>query len=109
MVAADTASAMRVFVAEASAPQTTLPSARLAWFATRFMATARARTQAGALLCVPAERLASTPTHAMPAPQVPTTASAVMLVMAINAAAATQRKTADTTMLFSERRLISRG
>ena len=64
-------------MAEASAPHTTLPSASDACIATRFIATARARTQAGALLCVPADRLASTHTHATPAAKAPATASAV--------------------------------
>ena len=38
----------------ASEPHRTLPSAMLAWTAMRTMDTARARTQAGAAVCVPA-------------------------------------------------------
>src|SRR5215831_12959686 len=86
-----------------------LPNARLAWFATRFIATARARTQAGAVLCVPAERLASTPTHAMPAHEVPITASAGKCVAATSNVAAVHKNTLDTTILLSERRPRSPG
>ena len=77
MKPAEAASAIRVPVAAANAPQSALPSARLACVAMRFIETERARTQAGAVLWVPAERLASTLTHATPAPQVPTSAIAV--------------------------------
>ena len=52
--------------------------------ATRFIATARARTHAGAELCVPADRLACTVTHAAPAPNVPAAASTVISVAAIS-------------------------
>ncbi len=39
------------------------------------MASARARTQPGAALCVPAERLARTPTQATPAASMPSSAA----------------------------------
>src|SRR6516225_6947477 len=109
MAPADAASATLVLVAEARAPHSALPNARLACVDTRFMATARARTQAGAVVWVPAERLASTPTHAMPAHDVPITASAGRCVAATSNVAAVHRNTLETTMLLSERRPRSRG
>ena len=77
-VAADASSAMRVPCQDATTPHSTLPTARLACTVTKVIATARARTHAGAALCVPAPRLANTPTHAAPAPNEPISASAVM-------------------------------
>ena len=61
IAATDAPIAMRVPACVATTPQTTLPSARLAWLVTRLVATARARTHAGAALCVPADRLAKAP------------------------------------------------
>ncbi len=72
--------------------------------ATRLMATARARTHAGAALCVPADRLASTPTHAAPAPNMPTSATIVMAVDAISKVAPTHRTMAALTTVLSDTR-----
>src|SRR3984893_15326716 len=94
---------------DATDPHSALPSARLACTATRFMATARARTQAGAALWVPADRLASTPTHAAPAPNMPTSATAVKAVDAINKVATTHRRIAALTTVLSETRCSCRG
>src|SRR3990170_7716165 len=104
MAPADAASAKRVPDSAASQPQMTLPSARLACMATRFMDTARARTQAGAVLWVPAARLGSTLTQAAPAAKVPTTAIAVVPVEAMSNVAAIHRKKPEVTTVFSDSR-----
>src|SRR5439155_4504233 len=98
---ADAASATCVPTAPASAPQNALPMARLACAATMFIPTARARTQEGALLWVPAERLANTVTHATPAQKAPATASAVMPVAAISTTASVHSRTPEVTMAFN--------
>ena len=77
IVPAAAASAMRVPASEASVPQSALPSAMLACTTMRFIATARARTQAGAEVCVPADRLEKTPVQAAPVPNAPSRATAV--------------------------------
>ena len=76
---------------------------------TRFMDTARARTQAGAALWVPADRLGSTLTQAAPAAPVPTTAIAVLPVEAMSSVAAIHRKKPVVTTAFSESRCSWRG
>ena len=93
---------MRVPPHDASAPHATLPSARLACTVKKFIATARARTHAGAALCVAAPRLASTPTHAAPAPNAPTSATAVMVVAATSVDAITHSSAKPVTTLLSE-------
>ena len=57
---AEAASAICVPVNVANPPHKALPSARLACTVTRFIPSARARTQGGAVLCVAADRLANT-------------------------------------------------
>ena len=81
---AESAIATRVSVHSAIAPHAGLPNARHACTATRFIATARARTQPGTELCVPADRLACTVTQAAPAPNVPAAAKTVDVVDAIS-------------------------
>src|SRR5215207_432714 len=93
----------------ANEPQTTLPSARLACTAINVIETARARTHAGAALCVPADRLANTPTHAAPAPHAPISATTVMLVDATSSVAAVHRTTPALTSALSDMRCSSRG
>ncbi len=51
--------------------------ARLACTVTNVIATARARTHAGAADCVPADKLAKTPTQDAPAPNAAITARIV--------------------------------
>ena len=88
IVSAAAPRATEIPAAEASVPQTTPPAARLACCAMTFIDTARARTQAGEELCVAAERLANTPTHAAPAAAVPASVSTVKGETAMRASAA---------------------
>ena len=90
-------------------PRRTLPAARLACTASRFIDTARARTHAGAALCVPAPRLASTPTQAAPAPQAPTSATAVIVGGGDERGRDHHSSAAATTTVFSECFCSSRG
>ena len=106
---ADAASAICVLVSDAKAPQQTLPSAMLACDETRFIANARARTHPGAVLCVAADRLANTETHAMPAVNDPTTAKTVMPVTATSSIATDHRTAPLVTTALSERRWSWRG
>src|SRR3970282_84879 len=100
---------MRVRDTAASQPQMTLPSARLACMAARFMDTARARTQAGAVLWVPAARLGSTLTQGAPAAQVPTNAIAAVPGEAMRRVAAIHRKKPEVTTAFSDSRCSRRA
>src|SRR4029079_1845161 len=93
-------SAQRVPTPDASAPQTALPMARHPCVVTMFIATARARHHAGALLCVPADSVAKTHTHAAPAQAAPTSAIAVCTVKATQSVAAAHNSAADDTTLF---------
>ena len=77
MLPAAAASAMGVPASDASQPQKALPSAMAACTAMRFIATARARTHAGAEVCVPADRLERTPVQAAPVKNAPRSATAV--------------------------------
>ena len=77
IVPAAAASATGVPASEASQPQKALPSAMAACTAMRFIATARARTQAGAVVWVPADRLEKTPVQAAPVQTAPRSATAV--------------------------------
>ena len=104
MTPADSTSVVCVPNMLAIAPQTALPIARLAWTASRLMATARARTQAGAALCVPAPRLARVPTQAAPAKAEPSIASGVNWLAATSRTATIQIRTAAVTTLVSDRR-----
>ena len=105
----ETPRAMRVSVAAASAPHAGLPIARHACTATRFIATALARTHAGTELCVPVERLAWTVTQAAPEQNVPAAASATCPDAAIRRFASAQRIAAVRTTRLSERVLSWRG
>jgi len=67
------------------------------------------RTHGGAVLWVPADRLAKTHTHAMPAPNVPTTANAVKPATAISRMEAIHSNTAVVTTPLSERRRSCAG
>src|SRR5579864_669009 len=106
---AEAPSAQCVPTPDASAPQTALPMARQPCVATRFIDTALARTHAGALLCVPADRLAKTYTHAIPAQNAPTSASAVMPVSATRNVATAHNCAPDVTVLFIDCRSSSPG
>ena len=79
-----------------------LTSAMLACTDINPIATARARTQPGAVLCKPAERLAWTLTHAIPAHAVPSNASGVYSVAAISVTARAQSTTPYETTLFND-------
>src|SRR5512145_2210868 len=100
---------MRRPESEASQPQIALPTAMLAWNATRFIANARARTQAGVELWVPADRLASALTQAAPAPTMPTMATARIDVEATSAVAAAHSTKPLFTTLFKDTRCKRRG
>ena len=87
---------------EAIVPQTMLPTAMLACTATRLMPTARARTQAGAVDCVPADRLANTPTHAIPVPNAPKSANGLWWATASSTVETTQSAIDETTSACSD-------
>ena len=69
---------------------------------TRLVATARARTHAGAALCVPVVRLASTLTHAAPAPHAPRMASGSCVARAISNVEAALSSMPEVTSRLSE-------
>ncbi len=108
-MAAATSSVTRVPCQDAITPHSTLPTASAVCTVTNPIATARARTHAGAALCVPAPRLANTPTQDAPAPKVPTIASGMCSVAATSVAEITHRSDAASTMRCSECLLSARG
>ena len=95
-VAAAASSATRVPCHDREQPPQHAADAQARLHRDEAIATARARTHAGAALCVPAPRLANTPTHDAPAPNAPTIASAVMSVAATSVAAITHSSDAAT-------------
>ena len=92
----------RISMADASAPHRKLPTASPDCSASRLIDTALARTHAGAVLCVPAERLARTPTQAAPASSAPTSATPVTVVAATSSVAPVQSRMLARTTVLSE-------
>src|SRR5689334_19860080 len=102
--AAEPANERCVPSADARAPHIALPMARQPCVATRLIETARARTHAGALLCVPADRVANTYTHAIPAQPAPSSASGVLSVSATMNVAQAHNNAPNVTTRFMDDR-----